>query len=223
MAVEKAARQKVIQYLSEAHAMELALVQTLIAHSMITPAGDYRTGLENHLAVTREHARLVEERLSALGAGRNPLQAGFAAAQATVGQVVAAAKAPVDILRGAGGEENLLKNAKDECATEALEIATYRALASLADAIGDNATAELARRILPDEEVMLAALLEHVERLAAAVAGEDLGADVRSSNRASNRGSRRATAGATRRPASRSRVRGGRSRRPAATRAATKS
>jgi ferritin-like metal-binding protein YciE len=39
-----------------------------------------------------------------------------------------------------GGEEKILKNAKDACATESLEIATYTALEHLAQAVGDDKT-----------------------------------------------------------------------------------
>lgn len=39
-------------------------------------------------------------------------------------QVIALARTPLDFVRGAGGEERVLKNAKDACATEALEGAT---------------------------------------------------------------------------------------------------
>ena len=48
-------------------------------------------------------------------------------------------------MRGTGGEEKVLKNAKDACATEALEIATYTAIERLARAVGDDKTAEAGR------------------------------------------------------------------------------
>ena len=71
--------------------------------------------------------------------------------------MLALGKTPFDLLRGSGGEEKVLKNAKDACATEALEIATYTALERLAKAVGDDQTAKLAASILADEEKMLAA------------------------------------------------------------------
>ena len=40
----------------------------------------------------------------------------------------------------------MLKNAKDACATEALEIATYTAIERLAKAVGDDETAQAGRR-----------------------------------------------------------------------------
>ena len=56
----------------------------------------------------------------------------------------------------------MLKNAKDACATEALEIATYTALERLARAVGDDETAELAASIRADEEQMLARILREI-------------------------------------------------------------
>lgn len=48
---------------------------------------------------------------------------------------------PYRLVRGTGGEEKVLKNAKDACASEALEIATYTALERLAHFAGDERTA----------------------------------------------------------------------------------
>ena len=62
--------------------------------------------------------------------------------ETVVGQVLALGKTPFDLLRGSGGEEKVLKNAKDACATEALEIATYTALERLARSVGDDETAQ---------------------------------------------------------------------------------
>jgi ferritin-like metal-binding protein YciE len=82
-----------------------------------------------------------------------------------VGQALALGKGPLDLLRGASAEEKLLKNAKDESATEALEIATYRALEHFAQRIGDTKTARLAASIRQDEERMLTVLQERVATL----------------------------------------------------------
>ena len=48
----------------------------------------------------------------------------------------------------------MLKNAKDACASEGLEIATYTAIERLARSVGDEETARLAASILADEEKM---------------------------------------------------------------------
>lgn len=171
---QKLGQQKVVQYLNEAHAMELAMVQTLTAHISITPRGNYRTGLERHLRQTRSHAERIERRLQQLGEGHNPLQVGFAIAQATIGQAISTAKAPVDMIRGASTAEKLLKNAKDEAVSEQLEIVTYRALQRLAEAVGDDQTARLATSIRNDEQAMETLLHKQVEALTEAVVKEEI-------------------------------------------------
>ena len=55
--------QKVMQYLNEAHASELALVRVLQSQIAMTSRGSYREGLERHLDETRDHAGRVSWRL----------------------------------------------------------------------------------------------------------------------------------------------------------------
>lgn len=169
--------QKIVQYLSEAHALEGALVQTLTAHIGMTPAGPYRDLLERHLDETRHHAERVLRRLSDLGESRSPLELVYGIAQTAIGQVVAAGKFPLDLLRGTSGEEKLVKNAKDEAASEGLEIATYDALEALATAAGDEQTATLAREHRAEEEAFLADLRDLIPQLAQAVHAADVDGD----------------------------------------------
>ena len=129
----------------------------------MTPRGRYRSALEKHLRETRDHATRVAARRRELDGGGDALGAIVGIAQDAVGQTLALAKAPLDIVRGSGGEEKVLKNAKDACASEALEIATYIALEHLARSAGDTQTAELAASIRGDEEAML----ERIQRRAA--------------------------------------------------------
>ncbi|HEX6652678.1 MAG TPA: DUF892 family protein [Thermoleophilaceae bacterium] len=166
----KQQEQKIVQYLNEAHGAELALVRQLQAQIAMTPSGQYRDGLETHLEETRRHAERLEGRLAELGQGNNPLQVGLGALESLVGQALALTKTPFDLVRGTGGEEKVLKNAKDSCAAEALEIATYAALARLAHAAGDAKTDRLAKSILRDEQRMLDRLLKEIPRLTDAVA-----------------------------------------------------
>ena len=168
---------KLRQYLVEAHATEQALVRVLQSQIAMTPRGSYRSALESHLVETRDHADRVQRRLQALGQSSNPASVVFGAVETAVGQVFALAKTPVDLVRGSGGEEKVLKNAKDACATEALEIATYTALERLARAVGDQTTAELAASIREDEERMLQRVLREIPKLTSAVVGADIDGD----------------------------------------------
>ena len=168
--MSKQQQQKVVQYLNEAHATELALVRELQAQIAMTPKGRYRDGLEQHLQETHGHSRRIEKRLGELGQGSNPLQLGVSVAQAVAGQALALAKTPLNLLRGSGGEEKVLKNAKDASASEALEIATYTSLARLANVAGDRKTEALAKSVLRDERRMLDRVLDEIPRLTDAVA-----------------------------------------------------
>ena len=163
-------KQKIVQYLNEAHGSESALVRQLQAQIAMTPKGSYRDGLESHLDETRSHAERVENRLRELGQGNNPLEFGLGVVQTVVGQALALTKTPLDLVRGSGGEEKVLKNAKDSCAAEAQEIATYTALARLARTAGDSKTERLANSVLGDEQRMLARLLKEIPRLTDRVA-----------------------------------------------------
>src|SRR4051794_35782654 len=107
-AAYQAGRGMLIQYLNEARATEDALVRTLQAHIALTPRGPYRELLEHHLEETRDHARGLEGRLSALGASSGLLGATIGLAESVLGQALALAKGPLDVLRGHGGEEKLL-------------------------------------------------------------------------------------------------------------------
>src|SRR3954466_9977405 len=166
--------QKVLQYLDEAHATETALVRVLQSQIAMTPRGSYRDALERHLDETRNHVERVEERRSQLGHRADPLQAAVGVFETMMGQAVAISKTPLDLLRGTGGEEKVLKNAKDACATEALEIATYVALERLARGVGDDVTAKLAASIRADEERMLERVMRELPKLAAAVVGAEI-------------------------------------------------
>ena len=163
-------QQKIVQYLNEAHATERALTRELQAQIAMTPKGGYRDGLEKHLRETHAHSGRIEERLGELGQGSNPLQLGVGMVQAVAGQALALAKTPLNLMRGSGGEEKVLKNAKDSCAGEALEIATYTSLARLARAAGDDKTERLAKSVLADERRMLDRVLKEIPRLTDAVA-----------------------------------------------------
>jgi ferritin-like metal-binding protein YciE len=171
------AEQKILQYLREAHATERALIRVLQSQIAMTPRGGYREALESHLGETFDHAERVQRRLGELGETSNPLEFGIGILQSVVGQAIALGKTPLDLLRGTGGEEKVLKNAKDACATEALEIATYTAIERLASSVRDGQTAALARSIRADERKMLDRVLAEIPKLTDAVVRSDVRGD----------------------------------------------
>jgi len=171
------AQEKVVQYLGEARASERALTRQLQSQIAITPRGSYRTALETHLRETRGHAERITERLEDLGERSNPVATAIGAAQSLAGQALAVGKAPIDMVRGTGGEEQILKNAKDSCAAEALEIATYTAIEQLARSVDDTETAQLAKSIRSEEERMLRRVMGELPKLTGKVVGADIKGD----------------------------------------------
>ncbi len=188
------AEQKIVQHLNEAYGIEQALERALEAQIAVAPRGSYRSGLETHLRETRDHAKRLQRRVDQLGGGEHPLQSGIGLLQSAVGQALALGKMPLDLLRRTGGQEKVLKNARDACATESLEIATYTAIERLARSLGDKDTAALAASIRTDEQRMLDRLMGELPALADAVL--DAEAPARRSRRSSKAGTPRAKRGA---------------------------
>jgi ferritin-like metal-binding protein YciE len=136
-------REKLADYVEDAHAMEqndLKMIDSMIS---TTDDPDVKQMLEEHKRETEEHERRLRERLDAMGRGtsaRKQAQAVGAALLKGVG----------DVARG----DKAGKNARDGYTAEHLEIAAYQLLERLAEKAGDTETAEVARRNRADEEQM---------------------------------------------------------------------
>jgi ferritin-like metal-binding protein YciE len=159
---------KLVQYLNEANAKEKELEAALTAHIGMSEMADrkpYKKKLQEHLRETKNHSKALERRIKKLGGSGSVTETVVATAAKTAGnlrgQAVSAAKGPLHMVRGTSPEEKLLKNAKTEYWNEHEEIATYMAIETLAEAVGDRETAKLARDIRRDEEKMA----RYLERL----------------------------------------------------------
>jgi ferritin-like metal-binding protein YciE len=178
---------KLIQYLNEAYGLEKRLETALEAHVAMATQASYKKRLRQHLSETKRHAREVGKRVKALGGnasaleGPGPSQVSEAARVLLGGAQKAAAFAqgPLHALRGTSEEERQLKNAKTEYASESEEIATYTAIETLAETVGDAETRQLAREIRRDEERMRAYLEKEIPRLTRAVARAEIPASQR--------------------------------------------
>jgi ferritin-like metal-binding protein YciE len=136
-------RQKLIDYVEDAHAMEQSISRMLDSMISTTDDPEIRGMLEHHKRQTEEHERRLRERLDALGAGTS------ARKQA---QTIATA-----LMKGVGDmarTDKPAKNARDGFVTEHMEIAAYHLLERLANKAGDTETAEVARQNRADEEAM---------------------------------------------------------------------
>src|SRR5919201_279026 len=174
----------------------------------MTTRAPYKKRLQAHLKETKAHAREVERRIKALGGQADGAGVGGAAKplQTAANKAAALAQGPIHAVRGTGEQEMLLKNAKTEYQDEAQEIATYTAIETLATAVGDKETAQLARQIRREEERMASLLERLIPQLTKAVATAEIPASQRSTGRR-RRGStarRRTSAASTSRSRSRS-------------------
>jgi ferritin-like metal-binding protein YciE len=209
MSEEKVADAKLAQYLNEAYAKERELETALQAHIQATTRAPYKKRLQQHLRETKDHGRQVERRIKAI-TGSGPGAVEKIAGQA-VGQAKSLAKGPLHFVRGTGPSEKMLKNAKTEYWNEHEEIATYTAIETLAEEVGDTETAKVARAIRRDEERMASFLERQIPVLTKAVARDEIPASERRTNGGRRRRSRRST-GRSRRSSGASRSSTARSR-----------
>jgi ferritin-like metal-binding protein YciE len=196
---------KLVQYLNEANAKEKELESALVAHIGIEEMAErkpYKKKLQEHLKETRSHSKQLERRIKKLGGPGSVVETVAAGAAKTLGnvrgQAVSAAKGPLHALRGTSPEEKLLKNAKTEYWNEHEEIATYTAIETLAEEVGDKETAKLARDIRRDEERMARYLEKLIPTLTKAVVKAEIPAAERrkpsTRRRSSSSGSRSGSA-----------------------------
>jgi len=191
---------KLIQYLNEAYGKEKELEVSLQAHIAMTTKPPYKKRLKEHLKETKAHSRSVQRRIKELGGKAEavsvpgPDSVGEAASKVAevASKGLAAAKGPLHAIRGTGENEKMLKNAKTEYWNEFEEIATYYAIESLAESVGDKETAKLAKSIRREEERMAKFLERQIPTLAKGVATEEIPASERRRPRASS--ARRSTA-----------------------------
>ena len=179
---------KLVQYLNEAYGKEKELETALEAHISMTTKPPYKKRLQQRLKETKGHARQVERRIKQLGGSAElasapgPVGDAASAVTAAASKAVAAAKGPLHALRGTGESEKMLKNAKTEYWNEFEEIATYTAIETLAETVGDADTAKLARGIRREEERMAKFLEGQIPQLTKTVAREEIPAAERRTN-----------------------------------------
>ena len=216
--------------------MQRRLETTLQAHIGLASRATYKNRLREHLSETKRHAKEVSRRIKQLGGTAERIDVPGPDALAEVAQMAVAgaqraaalAQGRVHALRGTSKEEKQLKNARTEYTAEADEIATYTAIITVAESVGDGETAKLARSILREEERMRSFLEKEIPRMAAAVLSAEVPRSQRASRGRSRRRSSRAKAPArsrsqasTRTSPRRSSTRRSSSTRPAARRPAS--
>jgi ferritin-like metal-binding protein YciE len=136
-------RNQLVQHIDEAYAMEQQVLRMLDSMISTTDDEEIRQELRHHREETEEQARRLEERLAAHDASPSLVRE-------VGGLVNALMKGVEDLIR----TEKAARNGRDGYATEHLEIASYELLERVATRLGDEETAEVARRNRAEEEAM---------------------------------------------------------------------
>jgi ferritin-like metal-binding protein YciE len=181
-----------VKYLNEAYGKEMQLETALKAQIALASRPTLKKGLQDHLKVTKAQARGLKKRMRELG-GKAEVPADVpgpdivADAAATVSSVankaIAAAKGPVQALRGTSPADNELRNIRDCYWNEAEEIAHYLVIESIAQELGDQETVKLARQYRREEERMQALLSREIPKVLKGVVREEVPKEERPSAR----------------------------------------
>jgi len=131
----------VIAWLNDAYAMENAIIETLESQvDLAAGHPDVQAGIQQHLEATRHHAETVK---SCLAQFDEKPSAGKKVLATLGGKLQGAAMGSTD--------DDLVRAALQDYATEHMEIASYRALIDAAQVIGMPTIGEALKEILADE------------------------------------------------------------------------
>jgi ferritin-like metal-binding protein YciE len=151
---------KLIQYLNEAYGKEKQLETVLQAQIKIMDKPAVKKRFQDHLKETKAQARGLEKRIKQLGGkaealdlpGPDRVSDAAGAAASLANKAMAAAKGPIQALRGTSPADNQLRNLRDAYWNEAEEIAHYTVIEAFATQLKDTETAKLAREYRRQEE-----------------------------------------------------------------------
>jgi ferritin-like metal-binding protein YciE len=211
---------QLIKYLNEAYGKEKQLETVLTAQIKIVQKPAIKKRLQDHLKETKGQSKGLEKRIKALGGkatktdlpGPDVTDAAAGAVANVANRALAAAKGPVQALRGTGGADNQLRNMRDAYWNEAEEIAHYTVIEAVADQLGDKETVKLAREFRRQEERMQGFIEKQIPGLVKDVIKEEVPKEERSPARASSsRSSSRSTSSRSSSSSSRSGTKSSRS------------
>src|SRR3954465_10251681 len=188
-----------VKYLNEAFGKEKQLETNLQA--LIARADNHKSlkkGFKDHLKVTKNQSRELQKRIKALGGKAEPgpdlpgpdtLPEVGSRVTEVANRALAAAKGPVQMLRGTGEADNMLRNVRDAYWNEAEEIAHYDVIEAVATKLNDRETVQLAKRFRKEEERMQKFLGREITKLAGEVVKQEVPASERRTNASRRRSS----------------------------------
>lgn len=148
-------REQFIQWLSDAHAMEVGIISTLEKHAADAKGlPKIRAAINKHLKETKRHAAEMKKALATFGAAPSVLKEGLSKVSSLVtGLTVSLA------------QDTVIKNGIADFATEHLEIACYQSLIITAKELGETKIAATCKAILKEEQAMAKVLEAELKEL----------------------------------------------------------
>jgi ferritin-like metal-binding protein YciE len=161
-------KENLLDWLRDAHAMEQQAEQMLKAQaSRIEHYPKIKARIEQHLRETLGQQKLLVGCIERLGGKPSAMKD-------VMGKVMAFGQAA----GGALNSDEIIKGAIAGYVFENLEIATYTALITAAQIVGDTETARVCEEILPQEEAMAKWILENLPELTEEFMARDATPDV---------------------------------------------
>jgi len=148
-------REQFIQWLSDAHAMEVGIISTLEKHAADAKGlPKARAAINNHLKETKRHAAEVKKALASLGASPSLVKEGLSKVTSLVTGLTTSL-----------AQDTVIKNGIADFATEHLEIACYQSLILTAKELGEAKIAATCKAILKEEQTMAKVLEAQLKEL----------------------------------------------------------
>ena len=138
------AKERVIRYLTDAHAAEVGAIPALKALADETTDTDVRAAATDHLAQSQSQADRLAVRITALGGSAN-------AGKGVLNTLVAGASHLVNAFHDK--EDKQTQDVIKSYSLEAFEVGMYTSLKAYANAVGDYETAQLAETIINEEQL----------------------------------------------------------------------
>jgi ferritin-like metal-binding protein YciE len=144
-----------LDWLNNAHAMELALAEVLKQHNRdAKDLPHVQTRLERHINETGEHANRLKHAIESIGGT-------VSGGKALLGEILGRFNAVTSVIN----PDAMVKNVLMDFAAEHFEIACYKSLIAAAEELGLFQVAEVCRQNLADEIAMAGWLEQQIPEI----------------------------------------------------------
>lgn len=133
-----------LRWLNDAYTMEQSIIETLEKQlDHIQNNSSVREKVQEHIKLTKSQAERVKGRIKALGGDTSTLKSGMANSMGSMQGMIMGIP-----------DDKQVKDGIADYSTEHFEIASYKALITAAEHLGDQDTVKICQEILKEEEEM---------------------------------------------------------------------